>query len=59
VLYAFMHVCSYVYACMCMTQCTLCGRTQLTGMQPIHKACMYGQMEAVNQMRELGEGGSE
>ena len=30
-------------------------RTQLTGMQPIHKACMYGQKGAVDQMRELGE----
>jgi len=30
------------------------GRTQLTGMQPIHKACMYGQKSAVEQMRELG-----
>jgi hypothetical protein len=40
---------------MCMKQCTLTGRTQLTGMQPIHKACMYGQKAAVDQMRELGE----
>jgi len=29
-------------------------RTQLTGMQPIHKACMYGQKAAVEQLKELG-----
>mmetsp|Transcript_88774 Transcript_88774/g.129799 ORF Transcript_88774/g.129799 Transcript_88774/m.129799 type:complete len:146 (+) Transcript_88774:53-490(+) len=34
---------------------TICReRTQLTGMQPIHKACMYGQKAAVDQLFELG-----
>jgi ankyrin repeat protein len=30
-------------------------RTELTGMMPIHKACMYGRLLAFQELLEMGE----
>lgn len=30
-------------------------RADLTGMMPIHKACMYGRLQAFQELQEMGE----